>query len=244
MTEYPTRRALREAERLGSVGTAPNPSAISDSEPRPQHAAPEPPESSGQDSFSATVGLTRRQLRERGLTAAEETTLAEPAKTEQPIRPGSRRSLRSSPAIPVEPPQIDVPDPEFTGQNLLAEPSTASIVLERAPEAIELPIDTGELTVTGSIQVITGPISSPSTATVDSVAMDEELDEDAVTGVLSTVEPISALELIGERSSTGVVPSSALKRGWWKPLALAVVALLLAVATIWATITILGAVGG
>jgi hypothetical protein len=200
--------------------------------------------------------LTRRQMRELGgnapvvpsstveaKTAAASERQQEPAGPAAPARPGSRRALRDQAPTPVEAPDIDVPEPEFTGQNLLAEPSTAAIVLEKAPEAIELPIETGELTVTGSIQVVTGPITGPSTSTLDSVALDDELDDDAVTGVLSTTAPVSALELIGERSATGVVPRSTLRKGWWRPLVYAIAAIALALASIWATMTILGAIG-
>lgn len=253
MTEYPTRRALREAERGGA------PAAVvvekteveSTSDPSNEQAqSPAPVEMpTGQQ-------LTRRQLREMGSNAPVVTPSPVEAKTETawerqqaparpaaPARPGSRRALRDRVPTPVEVPDIEVLEPGFTGQNLFAEPSTAAIVLEKAPEAIELPIETGELTVTGSIQIVTGPITSPSASTVDSVALDDELAEDAVTGVLSTTAPVSALELIGVRGAAGVVPRKTLRKGWWRPLVYAIAAIALALATIWATMTILGAVG-
>lgn len=233
---------MREAERRGdSAATDASEAAASQA---PVAVATDDPvlPSVSRPQENSTRQLTRRELRERGLV---EQVTEEPARVSAPaeVRPGSRRSLRSSPAIPVEAPKIDVPEPEFTGQNLLSEPSTAAIVLERAPEAIELPIQASENTTTGSIQVITGPMDSATTSTVDSIALDDELSEDAVTGVLSTVEPISALDLIGERSATGVVPGSVLRKGWWKPLLLALLAIALAAATIWATVTITEVVG-
>lgn len=241
MTEYPTRRALREAERRGESTVLVSPSASEQVQPKVSLT-----------SVSDAQPMTRRQLRnqEAGRTTAIiEPQKASPAVIETPRQASaqanilSRRQLREQVPAPVEAPEIEVTAVDFTGQNLLAEPTTAAIVLDRAPEAIEMPIETGEVTITGSIQVITGPITGPSTATVDNVSFDDELEQGAVTGVISTVEPISALELIGERSATGVVPNSVLRKGWWKPLVLAIAAIALAVATIWASLTILGAGG-
>lgn len=241
MTEYPTRRALREAERRGESTVLLGPSASEQVQPKVSLT-----------SVSDAQPMTRRQLRnqEAGRTTAIiEPQKASPAVIETPRQASaqanilSRRQMREQVPAPLEAPEIEVTAVDFTGQNLLAEPTTAAIVLDRAPEAIEMPIETGEVTITGSIQVITGPITGPSTATVDNVSFDDELEQGAVTGVISTVEPISALELIGERSATGVVPNSVLRKGWWKPLVLAIAAIALAVATIWASLTILGAGG-
>lgn len=241
MTEYPTRRALREAERRGDSAVLVSPSASEQAQPKVVIS-----------SVSESQPMTRRQLRnqEAGRTPAIiETQKASQAVIQSPRQASiqtnlvSRRQLREQVPAPVEAPELEVTAVDFTGQNLLAEPTTAAIVLDRAPEAIEMPIETGEVTITGSIQVITGPITGPSTATVDNVSFDDELEQGAVTGVISTVEPISALELIGERSATGVVPNSVLRKGWWKPLVLAIAAIALAVATIWASLTILGAGG-
>jgi hypothetical protein len=143
----------------------------------------------------------------------------------------------------IEAPEVEIPEASFTGQNLLAEPSTESIVLERAPEAIALPIETGEITITGSIQVISDPVTGPTTATLDGMQLDDE-DGDSVTGVISVVEPISALELIHKRASLGVVPSSVLRRGWWKPWLIGSLATAMAAAAIYAVVTILSLVGG
>ena len=241
MTEYPTRRALREAERRGEAAVLVSPNASE--EVKAKVATP---------SVSGAQPMTRRQLRNQEAGRSPmviEPQRVSPAVHETPrqvIPQGtvvSRRQLREQVPAPVEAPELEVTSVDFTGQNLLAEPTTAAIVLDRAPEAIEMPIETGEVTITGSIQVITGPITGPSTATVDNVSFDDELEQGAVTGVISTVEPISALELIGERSATGVVPNSVLRKGWWKPLVLAIAAIALAVATIWASLTILGAGG-
>ena len=241
MTEQLTRRQMREAERGGAPAQIqPVEPAVSATTVAPTQEAPQ-----------TTAGLTRRQLRERGLLAAPS---AEPKRELRPDAKqssappvGSRRQLReagsSAQAPVIEAPEIEIPEPEFNGNNLLAEPSTESIILDRAPEAIELPISTGEIAVTGSIQVITDSMSQVATSSTDAIDLDEELAEDAVTGVLSVVEPVSALDLIGERSSTGVVPTSALTRGRWKPLGFAVGSVILGAAAIWATVTIIGAAG-
>ena len=232
---------MREAERGGA------PAQIQPAEP----SVPATPPSPTQEASQTTAGLTRRQLRERGLLAAP---AAEPKREVRPEAKqasappvGSRRQLRQASSVVqapvIEAPEIEIPEPEFNGNNLLAEPSTESIILDRAPEAIELPISTGEITVTGSIQVITDSMSQVATSSTDAIDLDEEMTEDAVTGVLSVVEPVSALDLIGERSSTGVVPTSALTRGRWKPLGFAVGSIILGAAAIWATLTSIGAAG-
>ena len=232
---------MREAERGGA------PAQIEPAEPAVSATTVAPK----QEAVQTTAGLTRRQLREQGLLAApasEPEREVRPETKQASVAPvGSRRQLReagsSAQAPVIEAPEIEIPEPEFNGNNLLAEPSTESIVLDRTPEAIELPISTGEITVTGSIQVITDSMSQVATSSTDAIDLDEELAEDAVTGVLSVVEPVSALDLIGERSSTGVVPTSALTRGRWKPLGFAVGSVILGAAAIWATVTIIGAAG-
>jgi hypothetical protein len=146
--------------------------------------------------------------------------------------------------VPIQVPDFEVTVTEFTGQNLLAEPTTASIVLERAPEAISIPIDTAEIAITGSIAVVTDPMTSPSSATFDGAELDQiSLSDDSVTGVMSVVEPISALELIEQRADDGVVPSAVLRKGWWKPWAIGIGSILLTAATVIAVLLILSAVG-
>jgi hypothetical protein len=167
----------------------------------------------------------------------------------------SRRSLRDSSASVVEDSAvasvedhsmlsaIEAPEEQlFTGVNLFAEPSTQSIILEGMTEAISLPMDTGEIFTTGSISIVSDPATGAHTAGFDLDGISQ--DQESVFGVVSTVSPISALDLIDQRASIGVVPQSVLRRGWWKPWALAVCALVLAIAAILASITILGAIGG
>jgi hypothetical protein len=126
---------------------------------------------------------------------------------------------------------------------LLAEPSTQSIVLEVAPEAIALPIETGEIAITGSITVLTDPNTGSMTAGLDGLDLDNADRQDAVTGVISIVEPVSALDIINSRVNVGVVPKSVLRKGWWRPWAMGVAGVIMAVAAILATITILNALG-
>jgi hypothetical protein len=214
LTKLTTRRAMREAERRGQLPAIPSPKS-----PEPAVLPVEVPVSpSGQQ-------LTRRQMREMGL-------MQNPVATEEP------------PAVEaLAAPEIELPEATFTGQNLFSEPSTESIVLDRAPEAIALPIETGEIAITGSIQVISDPVTGPTTATLDGMQLDDD-QSDSVTGVISVVEPISALQLIDQRSGLGVVPNSVLRRGWWKPWLVAAVAIAMGGAAIFAVITILSLIGG
>jgi hypothetical protein len=138
---------------------------------------------------------------------------------------------------------LDLPPADFTGTNLLAEPSTQSIVLEVSPEAIALPIETGEIAITGSITVLTDPNTGSMTAGLDGIDLDNADRQDAVTGVISIVEPVSALDIINSRINVGVVPKSVLRKGWWRPWAMGVAGVIMAVAAILATITILNALG-
>jgi hypothetical protein len=138
---------------------------------------------------------------------------------------------------------LDLPPADFTGTNLLAEPSTQSIVLDVAPEAIALPIETGEIAITGSITVLTDPTTGSMTGGLDGIELDNADRQDAVTGVISIVEPVSALDIINQRVNVGVVPKSVLRKGWWRPWAMGVAGLVMAVAAILATITILNALG-
>lgn len=214
MTELTTRRAMREAERRGQLPEMPSAQT-----PEPPVAPAEIPVSAGGQQ------LTRRQMRELGL-------MQSPAAEEEP------------PAVEaLAAPEVELPEATFTGQNLFSEPSTESIVLDRAPEAIALPIETGEIAITGSIQVISDPVTGPTTATLDGMQLDD-YQSDTVTGVISVVEPISALELIDQRSGLGVVPNSVLRRGWWKPWLFAAVAIAMGGAAIFAVTTILSLIGG
>lgn len=236
MTQYTTRRALREAERKGLI-----PEAVSS----PAITAP------GVD----LKNLTRRQMKELGIfddpSKISQLSLSQEAPAVQTASPQIVAVVPPPPPTPLEEVKItqsvvefEVPATEFTGQNYLAEPTTASIVLERAPEAISIPIDTAEIAITGSIAVVTDPITSPSIATFDGAEIDQiTFSDDAVTGVMSVVEPISALELIEQRADDGVVPSAVLRKGWWKPWAIGIGSVLLAVAAGVAIFLILTAVG-
>ncbi|MFM1994088.1 MAG: hypothetical protein RL537_777 [Actinomycetota bacterium] len=229
MTQYATRRELREAERRGII---PQVSAA------PEPAAPQVVSLPNVD----LKNLTRRQMKEMGIFDNPEKVLSAPA---VPISEPSTPKLEVvSQPLPLPVPDIEFPKTDFNEQNFLAEPTTASIVLERAPEAIVLPIDTGEIAITNSIQVVTDPIASATTGNFDGVELDQIiLSDDAVTGVISVVEPISALDLIDQRAASGVVPSSVLSRGWWKPWAIGIGAILMTVAAVLAIFFMLNAVG-
>lgn len=168
-----------------------------------------------------------------------------------PVPPvGSRRALReTSAAVPpvrpepleaIEPIEVEIPEDGFRGANYLGEPSTQSIMLEIAPEAIALPLDTGEVFTTGSIAILP-EAPGPSTGGLDGAELDTT--EDAVTGVLSIVDPVSAKTLIDERSPLGVVPEGVLRKGWWRPWVVGFISVAMALAAIFASITILNALG-
>lgn len=242
MTQHLTRRELREAERRGlspaNVATAQTPTASATS--GLQQATTTAP------SEGSTQQMTRRQMREMGLLGSSAKVDAPSTPSTRSALPDSRRARRAASPVPetIDAPVIDVPEPTFTGQNLLSEPSTASIVLDQMPEAIALPIETGEIAITGSIEVISGPMTGPSTAALEGMDGIDSDDSESVTGVISTVEPISALQLIDERSGFVAVPSKVLRRGWWKPWAVGAGSIALLVSAILSVMTILSAVGG
>jgi hypothetical protein len=256
MTEQLTRRQLRELERSGQA-----PAPVIEAEPtqeffeEPEVLAEVVEEVKIEAVASAPAGLTRRELRElerKGKSPAVQ-ALPEIAK---PVTDSVEITL---PDVEVEDEEIasaeleqivvsdfsalDLPPADFTGTNLLAEPSTQSIVLEVAPEAIALPIETGEIAITGSITVLTDPNTGSMTAGLDGLDLDNADRQDAVTGVISIVEPVSALDIINSRVNVGVVPKSVLRKGWWRPWAMGVAGVIMAVAAILATITILNALG-
>ena len=158
----------------------------------------------------------------------------------------SRRELRNAqnftqPAISEELEAVEVLIPEdgFRGSNYLGEPSTQSIMLEVAPEAITLPADTGEIFTTGSITILAESTGSI-TGSLDGVELDSD---EAVTGVISVVDPVNARDLIDERSPLGLVQDKVLRRGWWRPWVVGGLAILLAITAILASIAILNALG-
>jgi hypothetical protein len=159
----------------------------------------------------------------------------------------SRRSLRNrtaqqqpSNAIEaLEVVNVEIPEEGLRGANYLGELSTQSIVLDVAPEALSITVDTGEIFTTGSIAILPD-VTGSMTGSLDGIDLDSE---DAVTGVISVVDPVSARDLIDERSPLGVLPHSILRRGWWRPWAVGAVSVLMALAAILASITIFNALG-
>lgn len=164
-----------------------------------------------------------------------------------PLPPiGLRRELRQ-PASDIEHQTLsamaaldaEIPEQGFRGSNYLGEPSTQSIMLEMAPEAISLSIETVEVFSTGSISILSEPTGSM-TGSLDGIDLDSD---GAVTGIISTVDPVSARDFIDERSPLGVVPSRVLLKGWWRPWAVGAFSLGMAIAAILASITIFNALG-
>ncbi len=259
MTEQLTRRQLRELERSGQL---PAPSFEPEKESSVTYEPVATIAESQATSYAqvptvtpAPIGLTRRELRE----LERQGKLPETFVQEESSKPATDSVEITLPNISVEDEKIasaeleqivesdfsalDLPPADFTGSNLLAEPSTQSIVLEVAPEAIALPIETGEIAITGSITVLTDPNTGSMTAGLDGIELDNADRQDAVTGVISIVEPVSALDIINQRVNMGVVPKSVLRKGWWRPWAMGVAGVVMAVAAIVATITILNALG-
>jgi hypothetical protein len=246
VTQQLTRRQLREAERRGEATPlqSVNPGHTAPASPSP--ARPKPVATPTQQARTEQQ-LTRRQMREQGLLGSPARIDERPAVLEKSsTQPDSRRARRAAAVEPgeIDAPQVDFPEPTFTGQNLLAEPSTESIILDSMPEAISLPIETGEVAITGSIEVISGPMTGPTTAALEGMDGLDTEEGESVTGVISTVEPISALQLIDERSGFAAVPAKVLRKGWWKPWAVGAGSAGLIVAAIIAVMTILSVVGG
>ena len=164
-----------------------------------------------------------------------------------PLPPIGLRREQRQPANDIEheepanisPLDAGIPEEGFRGANYLGEPSTQSIMLEVAPEAIALPLDTGEVFSTGSISILSDSTGSI-TGSLDGIDLDRD---EAVTGVISVVDPVSARDFIDERSPLGVVPSGVLLKGWWRPWAVGVFSLAMAIAAILASITIFNALG-
>lgn len=253
MTEFMTRREMREAERRGEAAvTVKTPDPVVEIavpvETLEVHAeaAPAP------TAVEPQVFLSRREMREaerkgvKPVPSAPEVVIETPRvemlpEVEMPDLEAASEEIEKIVVTDVS--TLDLPPADFTGTNLLAEPSTQSIVLDVAPEAIALPIETGEIAVTGSIAVLTEPTTGSITAGLDGIDLDNADRQDAVTGVISIVEPVSALDVINARVNVGVVPKSVLRKGWWRPWAIAIASVLMAVAAIIATVTILNAIG-
>ncbi|MCF8528574.1 MAG: hypothetical protein K9G13_01520 [Aquiluna sp.] len=218
-----TRKQLRELERTGKLPEAVNTVASETAEPV---------------SVVTSREVTPHVVQDSVVRAVEpELSLPTSAEIEA-IDSTSENAILDAAEL-----NLDEPSIEFSGANLFAEPSTQSIVLDVAPEAISLPIETGEITVTGSISVLAETATGAITGGLDGLVLDSIDQQDAVTGIISTVEPISAIDIINERANVGVVPKSVLRKGWWRPYALGLIGLLMAIAAILATITIINALG-
>lgn len=194
--------------------------------------------------LSKTIGAEEMVLPTVSKTAApvERSAIASPPPVGQ-----SRRSERTAPEPqgfekPIEEMQaidVEIPEHGLRGANYLGEPSTQAIVLESAPEAMSLAVDTGEIFTTGSIAILPDPTGS-TTGALDGIDLDSE---DAVTGVISIVDPVSAKDLIDQRSPLGVVPPNVLRKGWWRPWVIGALSILMAIAAILASITIFSSLG-
>ncbi len=255
MTQFMTRRERREAERAGLIAPEAVESEVSnlskDSSEMPTIEVIEAPVVVAQSEVAAETAVgaepvflsrrERRLLEERGELPAVE---PEPVSLNTNSAP---QVVIPDVEMPVLQPNdaIEEPVADFTGANLLAEPSTQSIVLDIAPEAIAIPLETGEISSSssGSIEIIAEPITGANTAGLDGVELDQIDTMDAVTGVISIVEPVSAIDLINQRATLGVVPEAVLKKGWWQPWAIAGLGGVLVVITIYAAITIISALG-
>jgi len=243
VTELPTRRQLREAERIGHAITRIAPNSV---EAEPESKVLNRHEGADQsisDSVKTEpqVFISRKQRREA--EARGEVIADSPASSIHYMKPVEiAQDALSDELSDVQIPEVEIPSIDFKGTNLFSEPSTQSIILDVAPEAISLPIETGEIIITGSILVLTDTASNTITDSLDGMALDNADRQDAVTGIISIVEPISALELISARIDVGVVPKAVLRKGWWRKWALAVIALGMVIAAFIATITIMNLV--
>ena len=260
MTQYLTRRELRELERSGKLPQSQAPAAaaeftgVSDDSPAIEVISVV---DSNLPAAPQQVFLSRRELRAAEQARAEGTvakeTAIQPETSTEPSEPVPvvvpDVIIEAIAEVEAEAPSIDRPDysdistADFTGSNLLAEPSTQSLVLDVAPEAISLPIDTLDGTSTGSIAILPDPSTGSLTGALDGLTVDAADRVDAVTGVISLVEPVSAIDVINQRVTVGVVPDEALRKGAWQSWAYATLGVLLGVATIIATIAIINAVG-
>lgn len=242
MTELPTRRQLREAEKNGHAVTRMAPNSIGvEPESISLYDHDDPNESSNSAEVEPEIFVSRKERRE---AEARGEVIADVAANSIPgLKPVEvNQDALSDELSDVQIPEVEIPSIDFKGINLFSEPSTQSIVLDVAPEAISLPIETGEITITGSILVLTDTASNTITDSLDGMALDNADRQDAVTGIISIVEPISALEFISVRLDVGVVPQAVLRKGWWRKWALAFLALGMVIAALIATITIMNIV--
>ncbi len=261
MTQFLTRREMREAERSGKPievvqEAAVEPKSVQAAEPI-QELAPVAPVVTAAPSGPV---LSRRELRllEANGQAAPEQRTQEALPSEEPadrvisepipvlvpeVILAAIEEATAETEIPAPTPSFEISPADFTGSNLLAEPSTQSIVLDIAPEAISLPLETLDGVSTGSISILPDPNTGTLTGALDGLVVDTADRVDAVTGVITMVDPVSAMDVINQRVTVAVVPDDALRKNWWQAWAYGALGVGLAIATIVATIAIISAVG-
>lgn len=258
MTEFLSRRERREAEKSGQLPTQGASVSAAPSLPIKVELPEAKPEAAPHLGESAT--LTRRELRERE-RAGQPSSIRDsaelrttPAESVSPA-PGLQAAVPEEPSVtssssPVLPAvslsaQVNVVEQTaFADPVYMAEPSTNSIVLDRIPDAVGIPLEVaGEVIATGSIAILTEPVDTVLTGPLDDRALDSISANDAVTGAITIVEPVSALEVIKNRPSQSVLPVRSLKSGWWKPVLLAVATLVMIAAAIVAALVIINTLG-
>lgn len=272
MTQFLTRRELREAEKSGRQIVADVPLQqlsieVSDElahglgsslDEVIQPSAVDPNQSPLQG-MEVPILLSRREMRmaeargqalpeQREASSAEaaeqEVSVSEPIPILVPeVILAAIEEVTAETAMPASLSTIDLSINDFTGSNLLAEPSTQSIVLDIAPEAISLPLDTMDGVSTGSISILPDPSTGTLTGALDGLITDNADRVDTVTGVITMVDPVSAMDIINQRVLVPVVSDDALSKNWWQAWAYGALGIGLAAATIVATIAIISAVG-
>ena len=266
MTEFMSRRERREAEKAGrsvvpTASTADLPEAVGPARQTFSSAGQQGSESG--DSAGVSQLLSRRELRERersGTVSRIRNVVAVPDSTDSAVEAASAPEAASVAVPPkqteVSTPQVVLPEvslgsqvsvverPEFSDPVFSAEPSTNSIVLDRIPDAVGVPIEvTGEIITTGSIAILTEPVNTVLTGPLDDRALDSISANEAVTGAITVVEPVSALQVIKNRPVQSVLPVRSLRSGWWKPLLLAAATLAMVAAAVTAALVIINTLG-
>ncbi len=264
MTEFMSRRERREAEKSGQLPTETPTTETPNQQSKPvltsttQAASVVSSESASLASGSAP--LSRRELRELERSGASSsqisgTTAGTTAQTtvalSETIAQIDPQAKVAAPEPAIVLPEVSlssqvsvVERPSFADPVYAAEPSTNSIVLDRIPDAVGVPIEvTGEIITTGSIAILTEPVNTVLTGPLDDRALDSISANDAVTGAITIVEPVSALEVIKSRPNQSVLPERSLRTGWWKPLLLAVATLAMVAAAVAAAFVIINTLG-
>ena len=261
-----SRRERREAEKSGRIAPPIQPT------PEPKRVALVETDSSQPlvkaqletNQVSQPPALpSRRQLREGGrteslspanaaLTATDSVLLPrevdEVAKGESPAPQQQNPAIADPqavlPAVSLSSQVSVVEQPAFADPIFSAEPSTNSIVLDRIPDAVGVPIEvTGEIITTGSIAILTEPVNTVLTGPLDDRALDSISANDAVTGAITVVEPVSALQVIKNRPIQSVLPVRGLRSGWWKPVLLAAATIAMVAAAVAAALVIINTLG-